>query len=77
LKLVYWEHNCLYVEQQLLTRDKFVRAVSLTKVGASGVNLEKLLAEYEKPALSEELNAWITSMESSSQKLRPIGAKSD
>jgi hypothetical protein len=76
LQMIYWDKNSLYLEQQFKTRDKFVRAVVLSKFCISGVDLTQVL-DCESPEATDELTAWMSSMDCSSKRLRPIGSKSD
>jgi hypothetical protein len=59
-----------------MTRDNFVRAVALSKFAMVGVDLQEIL-DCQRPEPTDELHAWISSMDCSSKRLRPIGSKID
>ncbi|XP_043286296.1 protein THEM6 [Venturia canescens] len=76
-KLLYWDDKSFYLEHQFITlSDNFVRAVILSKQGATGlkVSVHEIIAAIEPetkcPPVSKELQSWFDSMEESSQKLR-------
>ncbi|XP_069697361.1 protein THEM6 [Periplaneta americana] len=75
-KLVYWDEKSIYLEQRFVTlRDGFIRAVILSKQNIVGVDVNDLMVkligkDVEKPALPEELDHWLRSIEVSSAKLK-------
>lgn len=72
-KLVWWDEKAIYLEQKFITlTDGFVRAIALSKQCITSCNVVDILKEYnaERPPMPEELDLWLQSIESSSQKLR-------
>ncbi|KAJ8973110.1 hypothetical protein NQ317_014449 [Molorchus minor] len=75
-KIVYWEEKTLYIEQQFITSDGFIRAIVLSKQGTIGLNVPEVMAKLTgkdvsyRPTPPEELQDWLTSMEKSSARLR-------
>lgn len=72
-KLVWWDDKAIYIEQKFITlTDGFVRAIALSKQCITNCNVLDILKEYdaERPPMPEELDLWLKSIESSSQKLR-------
>jgi len=74
-RLVYWDDKAIYIEQKFITlRDKFVRAINISKQNIVGVEVDALFKGIEgcetKPVCPPELTHWLESIEISSAKLR-------
>ena len=73
-QLVWWDEKAIYIEQQFVTLDGFVRAVAISKQSITKVNVCELMKEFEggnsRPEQPEELKVWLEAIELSSKKLR-------
>ncbi|XP_058455503.1 protein THEM6 [Malaya genurostris] len=74
-RLVWWDDKAIYLEQQFVTlTDGFVHAVAMSKQCITKVDVLQLMKEFpgveEQPPMPVELQQWLDSIETSSQKLR-------
>jgi len=72
---LYWEEKNFYLEHKFITPDGFVRAVVISKqttIGVGAVDLVKAIAKdnYKDPVMPLELQQYLTSLETMSDKLR-------
>ncbi|XP_033355986.1 protein THEM6 [Bombus vosnesenskii] len=76
-KLIYWEDKHFYLEHEFISlTDNFVRAVVLSRQTVTGLKIPvtEIIAEIEpnaqRPALTKDLELWLSSMEESSQRYK-------
>lgn len=77
-QLVYWDSRNVYLEHQFITSDGCVRAVAMSRqtilsgtiAGLFKSDTTKDSLPSQPPVPSEELRAWISSMEASSQIMK-------
>ena len=76
-QLLCWDHDAMYFEQGLVTRDGFIAAIVLVKMAVRGSTPTDLVAtmfngvKQESRQPSPELVAWKESITLSSKRLRP------
>ncbi|KAL3266032.1 hypothetical protein HHI36_010219 [Cryptolaemus montrouzieri] len=75
-KIIAWDERTLYLEQQFITFDGFVRALVLSKQGTIGLNVPEVMARLTKKDISyrpvppQELEDWLKSIDKSSERLK-------
>lgn len=76
-QLIYWEDKHFYLEHEFISlTDNFVRAVVLSRQTVTGLKIPvtEIIAEIEpnaqRPALTKDLELWLSSMEESSQRYK-------
>lgn len=75
-KIVAWEEKALYLEQRMITKDKFVVAIALVKMAVRGASTDDIVAsmcggkKISSPKPSAELRAWQESINVSSKRLK-------
>lgn len=83
-QLIYWEDKHFYLEHEFISlTDNFVRAVVLSRQTITGLKIPvtEIIAEIEpnaqRPALTKDLELWLSSMEESSQRYKKDNWRDD
>lgn len=75
-KVIYWDDKTLYLEQQFITNDGFIRAIVHSQQKTIGINVPEIMAKLMgkdlsyRPEILPELQQWLESIETSSNRLR-------
>jgi hypothetical protein len=74
IELVWWDDKAIYIQQNFVTFDGFVRASALSRQCITKVNVIEMMKTFEGgdkiPEQPLELKQWLESIETSSKKLR-------
>nr|XP_029723391.1 protein THEM6-like [Aedes albopictus]XP_029723392.1 protein THEM6-like [Aedes albopictus] len=73
--VVWWDDKCIYFEHKFVTLfDGFVRAVATSRQAITGVELDKVMKQFDdgqtRPEQPEEIRHWMNAVEISSRNLR-------